>query len=271
MRRALERTAPDRTAGDPLSDAVGPGGGSALGGPRVLWVVRHGESAGNVARDRAYAERQDRIELEHRDVDVPLSPLGHEQSAALGRWLAAQGEPPTALWTSPYVRARQTAGTALDAAGLTLPTVVDERLREREFGVLDGLTGQGIRAHHPEEADRRAAIGKYYHRPPGGESWVDVLQRVRAALTDLRQEAAGERVLLVAHQVVVLLVRHVLERMDEASILALDHEGEVANCSVTTYRPAAGKLRLESWNDVRHLEHDDAQVTDEPDTPVAPR
>jgi probable phosphoglycerate mutase len=239
--------------------------------PERLWVVRHGESAGNVARDRAEAEQLDRIELTHRDVDVPLSDAGREQAASLGRWLGRLEQPPTVLWTSPYVRAEQTAAIALEAAGLDLPTVVDERLREREFGVLDGLTRQGITSLYPEESERRRRIGKFYHRPPGGESWSDVLLRLRAALADLQVQAEGERVLVVAHQVVVLLTRYVLEGMTEQRVLDVDRSTEVLNCSVTTYARGAGGLALESFNAVEHLAGTATDVTAEPDVPVAPR
>jgi 2,3-bisphosphoglycerate-dependent phosphoglycerate mutase len=246
--------------------------------PEVLWVVRHGESSGNVARDAAEEQGLERIDLAHRDMDVPLSEAGHRQSRALGRWFGqlAPDERPTAVWTSPYVRAHQTAQDLLEGSGLDLPVVLDERLREREFGVLDGLTRKGITAQFADESERRSLLGKFYHRPPGGESWSDVLLRLRAALDDLRREAAGERVVLVGHQVVVLLVRYVLEGMTERQILDIDGEAEVANCSLTTYRydPDAGLrggLRLERYNEVDHLEDEHAEVTAEPDVPRAPR
>ena len=243
--------------------------------PASLWVVRHGESAGNVARDAAEAAGAERLELTHRDVDVPLSELGERQAAALGRWTARQpaDEQPTVIWTSPYVRARQTAEIAARTAGLDLPVVVDERLREREFGVLDGLTRRGITAQYPEESERRRQIGKFYHRPPGGESWVDVAQRLRAVLDEIRIDARGERVLLMAHQVVVLLVRYVVEGMDERTVLDIDADAEVANCAVTSYvlDTEAGRLRLERYNEVAPLEEQDEQVTTEPDVPGAPR
>lgn len=243
--------------------------------PASLWVVRHGESAGNVARDAAEAEGLERLDLSHRDVDVPLSDLGVRQARALGRWIAEQPaeDQPTVLWTSPYVRAQQTADHALEAAGLEVPRVVDERLREREFGVLDGLTRHGITAQFPEESERRAAVGKFYHRPPGGESWTDVLQRLRAVLDDIRTDAQGERVLVMAHQVVVLLTRYVLEGMDEHQVLALDKEAEVINCSVTSYRydKEVGRLALHRYNEAAPLEEQDEQVTAEPDAPDAPR
>jgi broad specificity phosphatase PhoE len=242
--------------------------------PDSLWVVRHGESSGNVARDRAEAEQLESIDIAERDVDVPLSDLGKRQSEALGHWTARQpaDEQPTVLWTSPYVRARQTAQIALQTANLDPPVVVDERLREREFGVLDRLTRRGITAQFPDESDRRARLGKFYHRPPGGESWSDVLLRLRTALDDVRREASGERVLLVAHQVVVLLVRYVVERMDEQQILAIDAEGDVAYCAVTSYRWSEGPLMApERYNEAAPLEQEHEPVTDGPDVPGAPR
>jgi probable phosphoglycerate mutase len=242
--------------------------------PESLWIVRHGESSGNVARDLAEAEQLESIDIAERDVDVPLSDLGRAQSEALGRWIAQQPQDvqPTVLWASPYVRARQTAEIALQTAGLDVPVVSDERLREREFGVLDRLTRRGITAQFPEESERRARLGKFYHRPPGGESWSDVLLRVRTALDDVRRDAAGERVLLVAHQVVVLLVRYVVERMDEKQILAIDKKGDVANCSVTSYRYRGGPaMELEHYNTTTHLEQENEPVTAESDVPRAPR
>ncbi|MFN2540233.1 MAG: histidine phosphatase family protein [Mycobacteriales bacterium] len=231
--------------------------------------MRHGESAGNVAREQAEVQGLARIALESRDVDVPLSDRGHGQSRALGRRLAELK--PDRVWVSPYLRARQTACDALTAAGLDVPLVIDERLREREFGVLDGLTRSGITELWPDEAERRRAIGKFYHRPPGGESWTDALLRVRSVIGDLRDDCVDERVVVVAHQVVVLLFRYVLEAMTEEEVLDIDRLGDVANCAVTTYLKTDGALRLESYNDVSHLEAAAEPVTAEPDVAHAPR
>ena len=79
--------------------------------PAKLWIVRHGQSAGNVARDAADAAGLGVIDIDIRDVDVPLSDLGREQARALGHWFAAlpEDERPEVVFASPYVRARQTA------------------------------------------------------------------------------------------------------------------------------------------------------------------
>ena len=94
-----------------------------------LVLVRHGESMGNVAAANAHAADAEVIEVGQRDADVPLSPTGVEQAQALGAGLSAllADRHPTLVWSSPYVRAQQTAEVALAASGQPLPVLVDER------------------------------------------------------------------------------------------------------------------------------------------------
>jgi broad specificity phosphatase PhoE len=166
--------------------------------PERLWIVRHGQSAGNVARDAADAAGLGVIDLNIRDVDVPLSDLGHDQAAALGRWFAAlpEAERPEVVLASPYVRARQTAKAICETGGVTQEArqpIVDERLREREFGLWDRLTMAGVREKFPDQAEQRTLLGKFYHRPPGGESWADVILRLRGALDTISLHHADRR------------------------------------------------------------------------------
>jgi broad specificity phosphatase PhoE len=249
--------------------------------PERLWIVRHGESAGNVARELATAAGRTRIDIAERDVDVPLSALGEAQACALGHWFGAQPaeDKPQVLLTSPYLRARRTADIILECGGvlpgLHRPTP-DERLREKEFGVLDQLTNSGVKEMHPRQAELRRLLGKFYHRPPGGESWCDVILRLRSALDTLSLHYADRRVMIVSHQVVVLCLRYLLESMTEDEILAIDAAGDVANCSVTEYRLDAscgpnGELKLVRYNFTAPLERAGAPVTTEPDAAVAAR
>jgi len=254
--------------------------------PQTLWVVRHGQSAGNVARDAAELGGLASIDIPHRDVDVPLSPLGEAQAQALGDWFAALApeERPEIVLSSPYVRARQTADRVLDTLhrddaardAETIACVRDERLREKEFGILDRLTPLGIRAKYPDLAEQRLHVGKFYFRPPGGESWCDVILRLRSFLDMLTREYRGDRVLVVAHQVIVNCLRYLLERLDEERILAIDRLGDVPNCGITSYAfdPHAGrkgKLVLQLENFVSPLREAGAPVTAAPDLPVAPK
>ncbi len=250
--------------------------------PDRLLLVRHGESAGNVARDAAHAAGHSRIDIADRDADVSLSKRGETQSAALGRWLSQRPlhQRPEIVLASPYRRARETAALIQANGGLVPdapPAVIDERLREREFGILDRLTANGIREHFPEQAEFRTLLGKFYHRPPGGESWCDVILRLRSVVDMLSLHYPGRRVLVVSHEVVVLCLRYLLEDMDEQRILAIDRQGDVANCAITEYeyqrqrRGKEGTMVLVRYNATAPLEQQGAPVTTAPDAKVAAR
>jgi broad specificity phosphatase PhoE len=249
--------------------------------PEKLWIVRHGQSAGNVAREAAEAASRHWIEIATRDMDTPLSELGDRQARALGRWFGElpKESKPNVLLCSPYVRAVQTSRLLIDAAAIDVDALTfqrDERLREKEFGVLDRLTKVGIRQKYPELAAQRRHVGKFYFRPPGGESWCDVLLRLRSVLDTMTREYRRSRVMIVAHQVIVNCLRYLLERMNEEEILAIDRDADVPNCSVTSYEfdpnaGRAGKLVLRLVNFVAPLEEAGEPVTAAPDMPAAPK
>jgi broad specificity phosphatase PhoE len=246
--------------------------------PERLWLVRHGQSAGNVARDAAESGGLELIDIEARDADTPLSPLGEQQSAALAGWFAGQSRElqPNVLLTSPFVRSQQTLKTvagALDERRLEVRA--DERLREKEFGVLDGYTKLGIQEKFPDLSAQRARVGKFYFRPPGGESWCDVILRLRSVVEELRCDYAGQRVLIVSHQVVVNCSRYLLDDMDEAAILELDRRGDVPNCGVTEYcftdTREGRRFELRRANFVIPLVEAGARVTNAADRPAGPK
>jgi broad specificity phosphatase PhoE len=246
--------------------------------PQEIWLVRHGQSAGNVARDEAEAAAGLHIQIAERDVDVPLSALGVQQSEALAGWFASlpARTQPNVVLHSPYLRARQTAQVLMERLepDSLLAVQADERLREKEFGILDRLTTHGIAHKYPELYAQRQHVGKFYFRPPGGESWCDVILRLRSVLDTLTREYCRERVLIVAHQVIVNCFRYLFERLDEAAILAADRAGDVPNCSVTSYAfdpglGKRGKLSLRLLNFVAPLEAAGAAVTVGKDVPAA--
>jgi 2,3-bisphosphoglycerate-dependent phosphoglycerate mutase len=242
--------------------------------PSQLWIVRHGESAGNVARRHALERGHHRIELSTRDMDVPMSALGERQAAALGRWFAENTEPADVILSSPYVRACRTAEIVAEHAGWRAAIIPDERLREKEFGIIDALTSSGILEQHPDQAAFRKSLGKFYHRAPGGESWCDVILRLRSVANNLRLEYSDRRVLIVCHTVVVLCFRYLLEKLTEEEILAIDRQHNVANCSITSYRRDAivdGKWTPDLFNFVAPMLESGETVTAAPDPPVASR
>lgn len=232
--------------------------------PQTLSIVRHGQSAGNVARDAAELGGLAAVEIAARDVDVPLLPLGERQADALAEWFASlpRDNQPEIVHSSPCIRACQTGDHLLVC-------VRDQRLRKKEFGIFDRFTPLGIRARYPELAEQRRHVGKFYFRPPGGESWCDVVLRLRSFVDMLTSEHRGERVLVVGHQVTVNCLRYLLERLDEARIIAVDRRGDVPNCGITGYEfdPRAGrhgKLVLRHQNSVAPLHAAATPVTATP-------
>ncbi|MFD1713488.1 histidine phosphatase family protein [Amnibacterium flavum] len=236
-----------------------------------LLLVRHGESEANVAASDAERRQSDRISVPARDADVVLSATGREQAEAFGRHLTdpESRDRPDVVWVSPYRRARETAEIALGVVGLALPTRVDERLRDRELGILDGLTSRGVDRLHPDEAARRRFLGKFYYRPPGGESWADVALRVRSVLDDIDRECDGQRVLIVCHDAVVSLIRYVSERLDEADLLDQVRRYPLPNASITRLeRDRDGEWVATAAGDIDHLARHDAEVTEHSGEPA---
>ncbi|MGN9782673.1 histidine phosphatase family protein [Nonomuraea sp. ZG12] len=222
--------------------------------PTRIIAVRHGESEANVAYRQA---GDDPLVYERGDDEVALTEAGRTQAAALGRLLAAlpSGEAPELVWCSPYLRARQTWAVAQetwDAA--TLPLTVDERLRDREWGLLAPYNEAAIALRFPEELARLRAEGEYRYRPPQGESFADVAARLRDLLPDLRERARGRRVLIVAHDSVVLVLRHVIAESPDAELAGLAEFAPILNASVSTWHAADGRLTLLHFNAVHHLE-----------------
>jgi broad specificity phosphatase PhoE len=233
-------------------------------GVSELLLVRHGESQGNTAAAEANRARAEAIEVPARDPDVELSSLGREQAEATGRALAQLPDEarPEILLCSPYVRARQTADLVRASAGLQIPSTRDERLRDRELGVLDRLTQAGVTARFPEEQARREWQGKFYHRPAGGESWADVVLRLRSWLAEVDQRHTGRRVLVVTHDIVIALVRYVCEGLDEEQVLSLARERPLRNAALSRYvQEPGGPWRVTAYDDVTHLEEAGLTVT----------
>lgn len=233
-------------------------------GPAEIVLVRHGHSVGNLADARAREQGAERLDLDARDADVELSDTGRGQADAVAGWLvdADEDRVPTVVLTSPYRRAAETADRAM-ARGGPVP-VLDERLRERDLGVFDGLTGLGIKARHPEEAERRHKLGKFYYQPPSGESWADVVLRVRSLLDDLRHGYDGDRVWMFTHQAVISSFRYVLEEISEEDLLEIDRETPIPNASFTRYRRDGAVFVLEEFADTTVVDRAEVDVTDEP-------
>lgn len=218
-------------------------------GQGALAAARHAVSVANEAFAAAESNGGEVTGLDYqRDADVPLAPVtGRIQAEGLGRW--ARGYQPGVVYCSTFVRAEQTwqiAETQLIPAARPR-VIIDPRLRDRDMGELELLSPAAIARRYPDEARMGADLGALRHRPPGGESFDDVLARVRSVLGDIDY---ADRPLLVTHDAVVLMLLLATGSMPAAE---LARQAPVGNASVTTWRAAHRQLQLASYNDARHL------------------
>ena len=222
-----------------------------------LILVRHGQSLSNVAFPAADAKGLLEAEVSGRDAEVPLTETGEAQAAAVGAWLAGlpAGEVPQVVITSPYRRARETWRIAAETSGLDLPApTTDDRLVDRLLGDLEMMTRAAIAQRFPDEQGRREAAGEHRYAPPGGESFADIAVRLTAFLDDLNKNDAGRRVIVVAHDAVVLMMRAVIEQLTWDQVVAAEQAaGNVRNASLTRFTAVGDHLELVHYNSVDHL------------------
>ncbi|MGW4249548.1 histidine phosphatase family protein [Nocardia sp. NPDC004722] len=211
-------------------------------GLESLTLVRHGESVVNAAPYTG----SDEFITGVSDAEVPLTERGVAQAIATGRRLATVDPPFDLVLCSPYLRTRETARHAL-AYLKAPPPRFDERLRDRETGILFGLTTFGIERRLPEEHRMLQRVGRFYHRPTGGESWPDVALRLRAVLRELQGH-----VLIFTHDIAIVLTRYIFGELDVADIQ--DQTGaEVGNASITRWERTDSGMSPSVYNDSKHL------------------
>ncbi len=200
-----------------------------------LWLIRHGETAGNASR---------RI---HGITDAPLNDLGLRQAELLAPRLA--GVSFDAVYASDLQRAHRTALTALPGAEVRL----DRRLREMSYGVFEDRTWEELDADETAEANhwREDPVGR---RVPGGESYGDLWARLESFRADLPGEG---RIAVFTHGGAIRVFLY-------GALGKTRHDGlrfSVANTSITRLRLRPDGLTIVTLNDHAHLDGIEAPAT----------
>jgi alpha-ribazole phosphatase/probable phosphoglycerate mutase len=195
--------------------------------PRVtrLVLVRHGEPEAE-SRGRCYGR-----------LDVGLSDLGRAQ-AERAAWFLADARL-AAIYTSPRRRAVETARPIAAARNLELRE--RDELREIDFGEIEGLSYDEVRAQRP------ALYEAWMTRPttvtfPGGEGFADLRRRVLAVARDLRRACAGAALAVVAHGGVIRALLADALRVADEDIFRIDQSHGAV--SVVDYLEDTAIVRL---------------------------
>jgi 2,3-bisphosphoglycerate-dependent phosphoglycerate mutase len=197
-----------------------------------LILVRHAETAWN--RDRRMQGQ----------TDTPLSDEGRAQARALGARLA--GARFAALYSSDLSRAMDTARCVADTTGYDI--VADARLRERAFGIFEGLTGVEIAARFPNELERFHSRDPDYVVPEGESARV-FHARCLGCLVEIAQRHAGAEVVIVTHGLVLDAVYRAAHSMP----LEAPRTVQLLNASLNIFVRDNRTWKMESWGDVEHL------------------
>jgi broad specificity phosphatase PhoE len=181
-----------------------------------LVLIRHAQSVANAERRFTHGPYE------------PLTPHGREEAQRTARLLLGRIDP-VALYASPFVRALETA--RLLGATLGLEPCVVEDLREQDFGELRG------RSYADYASDPSASgVGRWTHRPPGGETLHEVAQRAGRALDAIAAAHRGQEVVVVSHGAVMAALRGwAQQRFDEVPVGTSNASGYVLVRHVARY------------------------------------
>jgi 2,3-bisphosphoglycerate-dependent phosphoglycerate mutase len=206
---------------------------NSLDEPTRLIAVRHGETAWNVDA---------RIQGQ---LDIGLNEAGRAQARRLAR--ALEGEGLHAVYASDLARAHDTGRAVAERAGV--PLHADAGLRERGFGVFEGLTWAEIDRDHPKSSrrwrKRDAGFG-----PEGGETLGDFFARAVEAVAAIARRHRGQHIAVVTHGGVL----DALYRA--ASRIALDapRTWQLGNASINRLLHGEVGFTLVGWGDTFHLD-----------------
>lgn len=205
---------------------------------RIL-VIRHGETAWNL---------DTRIQGQ---LDIPLNDTGRWQARRMA--LALASEPVHAVYSSDLARALETASILSQHHPGLLGSApqVQQQLRERCFGSLEGQTWADIENHFPQEAARWRKREPEW-APQGGETLLQLRQRVAQILSRLAQRHLGEQIVLVAHGGVLDAIYRLATGVD----ISAPRNWPLTNTAINRLLWSPDRLTLLSWGDTRHLEEE---------------
>lgn len=183
-----------------------------------IYLVRHGETTGDI-EGRFGGDYEDR-----------LTQRGIEESEALALKLKANGI--KAIYSSPRIRALETAAIIADATGAGI-MVVDGLGERNHYGILTGMVKTEAEKTHPEHvAELRKGL---HHNVEGSENYSPFRKRVIRAFNEAVQSGESTMVIVTHGGVIKCIAREVL-RVGEL--------GDISDCTMLTIEKGVRGLTL---------------------------
>lgn len=200
----------------------------------LLYIVRHGNSLGNVTKTF------------YGHYDGPLTEIGHEQA----KHVAAYFEDKTVdiIFSSDLMRAVDTIKPTAEKKGLDV--ILDARLREIYAGKWENRKIDELIVQYPEEYGMWRNK-KSNSRCTDGESVYELQQRIVGALTDIAHKNIGKNIVIATHATPIMTMRPFFCRLPLETI---NGEPYVANASVTVVSYEHGEWEMLSYGDSTHLD-----------------
>ena len=197
-----------------------------------LYIIRHGQTDWNIAK-----------KIQGRQ-DIPLNERGHFQAQCLRK--AMENRPITAVFSSPQIRAMETAIAVASPAGVPVIPVRD--LMEINYGVWEGKTEEELLR------DDRALYEAWWSHPaetapPEGESINQVNERCRQAWKEIKPQLTGDAA-IVAHGG---LLAHFMEQLLGSESIAASTVAHNASITTIEYEPETERFVLVEFDDYKHL------------------
>ncbi len=205
-----------------------------------LWLIRHGETEWN------------RLRRVQGTLNVGLNDLGRRQAEQIAARFVARPPGVDAIYSSDLDRAHDTARPT--AAGLGLNVKLDKDLRERKYGIFEGLSFVELAQRYPEAAE---AVRRRHpdYQLEGGESLREFQQRVVRTLNRIAAQRRSGRALVFTHSGVLdMAYRHA-----QGIPLESGRRHSLQNVSINRLLISGDDWRVEDWGDVAHLLDEDAE------------
>ncbi len=203
---------------------------------QYLALVRHGESFANVEIQKTAGGLY--YAVSGSDRDIGITPDGERDCQRAGRILARlfpRHFPIKTFWHSQFRRIWQSSSVIESCLDYPVTAVIDARLNKRGYGRFWNLTYKGVHELHRHEHDIFGALGPLKYRPPEGENFYDLFERVDPFLFSTLNQSDGNQV-VIGHSAVILAMQRHLDGLSDMEVVYGYENVVIPNGYVMLYR-----------------------------------